>query len=112
MPPTLHPIRASPPPIVRPGGENHIRSDLSAGEKFNGLLVGKPYAGNRHVRFDERGWETGRCRMSQATAPILDSTRGRRHHSISLGAKNGSGPLDDFSGYSGRILDELLQLFA
>jgi enamine deaminase RidA (YjgF/YER057c/UK114 family) len=38
MPPTLHPIRASPPPIVRPGGENHIRSDLSAGEKFNGLL--------------------------------------------------------------------------
>ena len=39
MPPTLHPIRASPPPIVRPGGENHIRSDLSAGEKFNGLLA-------------------------------------------------------------------------
>ena len=27
-----------------------------------------------HVRFDERGWETGRCRMAQATAPILDST--------------------------------------
>jgi hypothetical protein len=23
---------------------------------------------------DERGWETGRCRMAQATAPILDST--------------------------------------
>ena len=22
--------------------------------------VGKPDAGNRHVRFDERGWETGR----------------------------------------------------
>src|SRR5215510_872504 len=36
--------------------------------------VGKPNAGNRHVRFDERGWETGRCRMAQATAPILDST--------------------------------------
>ena len=36
--------------------------------------VGKPDAGNRHVRFDERGWETGRCRMAQATAPILDST--------------------------------------
>jgi hypothetical protein len=31
-------------------------------------------AGNRHVRFDERGWETERCRMAQATAPILDST--------------------------------------
>jgi hypothetical protein len=25
------------------------------------------------VRFDERGWETERCRMAQATAPILDS---------------------------------------
>src|SRR5262245_32574528 len=37
--------------------------------------VGKPNAGNRHVRFDERGWETGRCRMAQATAPILDSTK-------------------------------------
>ena len=29
---------------------------------------------NRHVRFDERGWETGRCRTAQATAPIFDST--------------------------------------
>ena len=38
--------------------------------------VGEPDAGNRHVRFDERGWETGRCRMAQATAPILDSTFG------------------------------------
>ena len=37
-------------------------------------LVGKPDAGNRHVRFDERGWETERCQMAQATAPILDST--------------------------------------
>jgi hypothetical protein len=36
--------------------------------------VGEPDAGNRHVRFDERGWETERCRMVQATAPILDST--------------------------------------
>jgi hypothetical protein len=36
--------------------------------------VGKPDAGNPHVRFDERGWETGRCRMAQVTAPILDST--------------------------------------
>jgi hypothetical protein len=34
----------------------------------------EPDAGNRHVRFDERGWETERCRMAQATAPILDST--------------------------------------
>jgi len=25
---------------------------------------------------DERGWETERCRMAKATAPILDSTEG------------------------------------
>jgi hypothetical protein len=36
--------------------------------------VGEPDAGDRHVRFDERGWETERCQMAQATAPILDST--------------------------------------
>ena len=36
--------------------------------------VGKPDAGNPHVRFDERGRETGRCHMAQATAPVLDST--------------------------------------
>ena len=32
--------------------------------------VGKPDAGAPHVRFDERGWETG----LYATAPVLDST--------------------------------------
>src|SRR5712692_11065555 len=32
--------------------------------------VGKPDAGNRHVRFDERGRETGRTGI----APFLDST--------------------------------------
>ena len=37
--------------------------------------VGKPDAGNPHVRFDERGEETERCRTAQATAPFLDSTR-------------------------------------
>ena len=36
--------------------------------------VGEPDAGERHVRFDERGWETERCRSAEATAPILDST--------------------------------------
>jgi hypothetical protein len=35
--------------------------------------VGKPDAENPHVRFDERGWETGR-RMIAAPAPVLDST--------------------------------------
>src|SRR6202049_445830 len=34
----------------------------------------KPNALIGHVRFDERGWETERCQMAQATAPILDST--------------------------------------
>jgi hypothetical protein len=40
--------------------------------------VGKPDAVVPHVRFDERGWETERCRMAQATAPILDSTKTER----------------------------------
>jgi Group II intron, maturase-specific domain/Reverse transcriptase (RNA-dependent DNA polymerase) len=35
--------------------------------------VGKPDAGNPPVRFDERGWETGRA-MLLAPAPILDAT--------------------------------------
>jgi len=34
--------------------------------------VGKPDAVAPHVRFDERGWETG----LYATAPVLDSTGG------------------------------------
>ena len=37
--------------------------------------TGEPDALIGHVRFDERGWETERCRMAQATAPILDFTR-------------------------------------
>jgi uncharacterized protein DUF6998 len=36
--------------------------------------VGKPDAGNPHVRFDERGRETGRLAKPLATAPFLDST--------------------------------------
>src|ERR1700751_5972208 len=36
--------------------------------------AGEPDAGNPHVRFDERGRETGCCRMAQVTAPFLDST--------------------------------------
>jgi hypothetical protein len=45
--------------------------------------VGKPDAGNPHVRFDEREWETEQLAMPQVTAPILDSTikdRGRATH--------------------------------
>jgi hypothetical protein len=37
--------------------------------------AGKPDAGNPHVRFDERGWETGR-RGPSVLAPNLDSTAG------------------------------------
>ncbi len=37
--------------------------------------VGKPDAGNPHVRFDERGGETERQLNAQATAPFLDSTK-------------------------------------
>jgi hypothetical protein len=36
--------------------------------------VGKPDALIGHVRFDERGRETGRLPKAQATAPFLDST--------------------------------------
>ena len=35
--------------------------------------VGKPDARNGHVRFDERGRETGR-RSASVPAPVLDST--------------------------------------
>jgi hypothetical protein len=45
--------------------------------------VGEPDAGNRHVRFDERGWETERLAQPQATAPILDST-----HNQCIGVAN------------------------
>ena len=41
---------------------------------FETKPVGEPDAGNRHVRFDERGGETERCHMAQATAPLLDFT--------------------------------------
>jgi hypothetical protein len=37
--------------------------------------VGKPDAGNRHVRFDERGGETGRLPVGLGTALLLDSTQ-------------------------------------
>jgi putative membrane protein len=46
--------------------------------------VGKPDAGNPHVRFDERGWETGR-RPASAPAPNLDSTAGAIHAGFTEG---------------------------
>ena len=46
------------------------------------MPVGKPDAGNQHVRFDERGRETERAPQSTATAPVLDSTNSRCTHKI------------------------------
>jgi hypothetical protein len=54
--------------------------------------VGEPDALIGHVRFDERGWETERCRMAQATAPILDSTEcdiARSRTDVRFRGKNG-----------------------
>ena len=56
--------------------------------------VGEPDALIGHVRFDERGWETERCRMAQATAPILDSTK----PSFAALQRHGS-----YRGESGRV---------
>src|SRR5215213_7612202 len=56
--------------------------------------VGKPDAGNPHVRFDERGRETGCCRMAQATAPVLDST------ALALNGIGGPGASEGSSTYA------------
>jgi hypothetical protein len=60
--------------------------------------VGEPDALIGHVRFDERGWETERCRMAQATAPILDST-GTDHARCLLSSR--------YRGVSGLIADHV-----
>jgi hypothetical protein len=39
--------------------------------------VGKPDAGNQHVRFDERGRKTERTLQGSVTASVLDSTNTR-----------------------------------
>ena len=58
--------------------------------------VGKPDAGNRHVRFDERGWETGR-RSASVLAPNLDSTQPGVEKSLDAARK---------SAYATRLLTE------
>jgi hypothetical protein len=61
--------------------------------------VGEPDALIGHVRFDERGWETERCRKAQATAPILDSTFFR------LGAISNLSPLCEQKRTSARATE-------
>ena len=54
--------------------------------------VGKPDAGNPHVRFDERGRETGySAERLNATAPFLDSASSRGEDSFFL-ADNPANP--------------------
>src|SRR5450755_1075214 len=54
--------------------------------------VGKPDAGNPHVRFDERGGETDR---SRDTAPLLDSTLLLNSRQAALGDRaRGARPLN------------------
>src|SRR3954454_719536 len=63
------------PPQVRPEEPIAVtpHDGICGGESQQWLS----YPTNPHVRFDERGRETGRCRMAQATAPVLDSTTRR-----------------------------------
>ena len=70
--------------------------------------VGKPDAGNRLVRFDERGWETERCRMAQATAPILDSTLATLYRRWSNVLSHGSVAVADWQRISKRQSPALL----
>jgi hypothetical protein len=50
--------------------------------------VGKPDAGNPHVRFDERGGETGRLDDIEAdTAPFLDSTHDAKNRTSTSGQR-------------------------
>src|SRR4051794_31410119 len=60
------------PPQVRPEEPIAVtpHDGIYGGESQQWLS----YPTNPHVRVDERGRETGRCRMAQAPAPVLDST--------------------------------------
>src|SRR5215212_7913557 len=64
------------PPQVRPEEPIAVtpHDGIYGGESQQWLS----YPTNPHVRFDERGREAERCRMAQATAPVLDSTMDRR----------------------------------
>jgi hypothetical protein len=64
--------------------------------------VGEPDAGDRHVRFDERGWETGRCRTAQVTAPILDSTLATCGYETAVGRFRGIADMAELDAGWGR----------
>src|SRR6267143_3657616 len=70
--------RRRPRLLCRGAKESYHRAEAACGWSLPACLtvkpVGEPDALIGHGRFDERGWETERCRMAQATAPILDST--------------------------------------
>src|SRR3954452_12287598 len=68
------------PPPVRPEEPIAVtpHDGICGGESQQWLS----YPTNPHVRFDERGRETERCRMAQATAPVLDSTEPARGAAI------------------------------
>jgi hypothetical protein len=59
-------------------------------------LVGKPDAGNRHVRFDERGQETECCHMAQATARLSSTLHG-------LGGQNETAQFHYAYGWGGGV---------
>ncbi len=51
----------------------NLARSRSTGKLFFTFPRAKPNAENPHVRFDERGGKTERCRTAQATEPLLDS---------------------------------------
>jgi hypothetical protein len=69
--------------------------------------IGKPDAGNPPVRFDERGRETERCRMAQATAPFLDSTYRRAQFGL---LRLDVGRSDHLAPFLRFVRDELAEL--
>jgi hypothetical protein len=84
--------------------------------------VGKPDAGNPHVRFDERGGETERLDALEAeTAPFLDSTLcgagsakafARRGYSLTTGERCGDQDVATYLGQVNAMKREFLRFAA